>query len=155
MTPKRRWPRTCTDLCIFEFPSKSTEWNSTKLDGNQDHNVLYQVCVFQTDRKNKICAQPPIYRDIFDFWSETVDRNSTKLESKQNYNVLYQVCVLRLIGKTRDPPGLWFDETCSTSPLKPLNKIQRNLTGSKITTSSTKFVFCGLVGKQDGRPGLW
>ena len=29
------------------------------------------------------------------------------------------------------------------SPLKPLNRIQRNLTGSKISTLSTKFVFFG------------
>ena len=33
------------------------------------------------------------------------------------------------------------------SPLKPLNGIQRNLTGSKILTSSTKFVFFGPIGK--------
>ena len=38
-------------------------------------------------------------------------------------------------------------ETFSTSPLKPLNRIQRNLTGSKISTSSTKFVFFGPIGK--------
>ena len=44
-------------------------------------------------------------------------------------------------------PGLWLVETFSTSPLKPLNKIQRNLTGSKISTSSTKFVFFGPIGK--------
>ena len=42
-------------------------------------------------------------------------------------------------------------ETFSTSPLKPLNGIQRNLTGSK--TFSTKFVFSGRLEKQDGRPG--
>ena len=33
--------------------------------------------------------------------------------------------------------------------------IQRNLTGSKISTPSTKFVFSGRSEKQDGRPGLW
>ena len=43
----------------------------------------------------------------------------------------------------------------STSSLKPLNVIQRNLTGSKISTTSTKFVFLGRSKKQDGRPGLW
>ena len=37
--------------------------------------------------------------------------------------------------------------TCSTCPLKPLNGIQRNLTGSKISTSSTKFVIFGPIGK--------
>ena len=31
--------------------------------------------------------------------------------------------------------------------MKPLNGIQRNLTGSNISTSSTKFVFFGLIGK--------
>ena len=55
----------------------------------------------------------------------------------------------RPIAKTRWPP--WpLTETFSTS-LKPLNRIQRNLTGSKITTSSTKFVF---YFKQNGRTGL-
>ena len=44
-------------------------------------------------------------------------------------------------------PGLWLDETFSTSPLKRLNEIQRNLTGSKISTSSTEFVFFGPIGK--------
>ena len=34
-----------------------------------------------------------------------------------------------------------------TSLLKPLNWIQRNLTGSKISTSSTTFVFFGPIGK--------
>ena len=35
-----------------------------------------------------------------------------------------------------------------TSPLKPLKGIQRNLTGSKILTFSTMFVFFGLIGKK-------
>ena len=42
-------------------------------------------------------------------------------------------------------PSLTF--TFLTSPLKPLNRIQRNLTGSKISTSSTKFVFFVPIGK--------
>ena len=44
--------------------------------------------------------------------------------------------------------------TFSTSSLKPMNGIQQNLTGSKISTSFTKFVFWGQSEKQDGRPGL-
>ena len=43
----------------------------------------------------------------------------------------------------------------STSSLKPLNGFQRHFTWSKISTSSTKFVFFGPIGKQDGRPSLW
>ena len=49
-------------------------------------------------------------------------------------------------------PGLWLAETFSTSPLIPLNGIQRNLTGSKISTSSTKFVFFGPIGKTKWPP---
>ena len=44
-------------------------------------------------------------------------------------------------------PGLWLAETFSTSPLKTLNRIQQNLTGSMISKSSTKFVFFGPIGK--------
>ena len=74
---------------------------------------------------------------IFDFFSETVERNSTKLDSKQDLNVLFQVCVFRADRKNKmAASGLWLAETFSTSSLKPLNGIQRNLTGSKISTSS-------------------
>ena len=44
-------------------------------------------------------------------------------------------------------PGLWLAETFSTSSLKPLNRIQQNLTGSKISTPSTKFEFFGAIWK--------
>ena len=50
-------------------------------------------------------------------------------------------------SEKQDPPGLWFAETFSTSPLKPLNGIERNLTGSKISTSSNKFVCFGPIRK--------
>ena len=81
------------------------EWNSTNLDRKQDLNVLYQVCVFQADRKNKMAAWPLIGWDIFDFFSETAEWNSTKLDRNQDWNALYQVCVFfRRIGKTKWPP---------------------------------------------------
>ena len=44
-------------------------------------------------------------------------------------------------------PGLWLAETFSTSSLKPLNRMEQNLTGSKISMSSTKFMFFGPIGK--------
>ena len=40
----------------FDFASETTERNSSKLDRKQDLKVLYQVCVCQADRKNKIAA---------------------------------------------------------------------------------------------------
>ena len=41
---------------IFNFSSETAEQNSTKLDRKQELNILYQVCVFQVDRKNKMAA---------------------------------------------------------------------------------------------------
>ena len=41
---------------IFKFSSETAEQNSMKLDRKQDLNVLYQVCVFWTDKKNKMAA---------------------------------------------------------------------------------------------------
>ena len=49
--------------------------------------------------------------------------------------------------KNKMAAWLWLVETFSTSPLKPLKGIQRNLIGSKISMSSTKFVFLGPIGK--------
>ena len=95
--------------------------------------------------------------DIFDFSSKTTERKSMKLDKKQDLNVLYQVCGF-FSGRSEKQDGhsgLWLAETFSTSPLKPLNGIQRNLIESKITTSSTKFVFVCRSEKQDGRPDFW
>ena len=86
--------------------------------------------------------------NIFDFSSETAERNSTKLDRKQHLNLLYQVCVFRADQKNK-MAALASDwvRYFSTSPLKLLNGIQRNLIGSKISTSTTKFVFFGPIGK--------
>ena len=41
---------------IFEFFFETATRNSKKLDRKQDLNVLYNVSVFRTDRKNKMTA---------------------------------------------------------------------------------------------------
>ena len=43
-------------LGIFDFASETTERNSTTLDRMQDFYILYQVCVFRVDRKNKMAV---------------------------------------------------------------------------------------------------
>ena len=54
---KKRWPPwPLIGWDIFDFSSWTAERNSTKLDRKQDHKALYQVCVFQADRKNKMAA---------------------------------------------------------------------------------------------------
>ena len=54
---KTRWPPwPLIGWDIFDFSSETAERNSTKLDMMQDLNVLYQVCVFLADWKNKMAA---------------------------------------------------------------------------------------------------
>ena len=52
--PPKEGDLTCMD--IFDFSSETAKRNSMKLDRKQDLNVLYQVCVFRADRKNKMAA---------------------------------------------------------------------------------------------------
>ena len=124
---------------------KSAERNSTKLDRKQDLNVLFQVCVFFGPiGKTRWPPWALIVWDIFDFFSETAEWNSTKLDRKQDLNrPLPSLCFSGRSEKQDGRPGLWLDETFSTSSLKPLNRIQGNLIGGKISMSSTKFAFLG------------
>ena len=118
------------------------------LTGSKNSTSSTKFVFFGPIGKTRWSPWPLIGWDIFDFSSETAERNSTKLDRKQDLNVPYQVYVFRADRKKQDGrPGLWLAETFSTSHLKPLNGIQRNLTGSKISTSSTKFVFLGPIGK--------
>ena len=90
---------------------------------------------------------------ILDFSSETAERNSTKLDRKKDLNALYQVCVFRADWKTRWTFWLLIGWYLLTS-LKLLNGIRFNLTGSKISTSSAKFVFFRLIEKTRWPPWL-
>ena len=138
------WPRIGWD--IFNFSSETAERNSTKLDRKQDLNALYQVCVFQVDRKNKMAA--PAYDLLRHFqlflWNRWIEFNKTWQEERSQH----PLPGLRFTGwseKQDSCPVRWLAETFSTSPMKPLNGIQRNLTESKFSTSSIKFVFFGLI----------
>ena len=148
-----RWPpRPLIGWDIFDFSSETAKWNSTKLDRKQGPSVLYQICVFRANRKNKMAS--PVSDWLRKFSTSPLkiaECNSTKLDTKQDLNVLYRADRKKQDGR----PGLWLAETFSTSSMKSLNGIQQNLTGSKISTSSTKFVFLSRSEKQDGRPGLW
>ena len=87
-------------------------------------------------------------------WNRWTEFNETWQEARSQSS-LPSSCFLGWSEKQDGCPGLWLAETFSTSSLKPLNGIQWNLTGSKISTSSTKFVFFGRSETQDGSPGLW
>ena len=77
-------------------------------------------------------------------WNRWSEFNETWQEARPQ-RPLPIFCFSGQSEKQDGRPGLWLAETFSTSPLKPLNGIERNLTGSKISMSSTKFVFYGLI----------
>ena len=78
-------------------------------------------------------------------WNHWTEFNETWQEARSQ-RPLPSLCFLGRSEKQDGRPGLWLAETFSTS-LKPLNGIQRNLSGSKISMPSTKFVFFGPIRK--------
>ena len=146
---KTRWPPwPLIGWHIFDFSFETAELNSRKLDRKQDLNALYQVCVFRADRKNKMAALASDWLRHFWLllWNRWTEFNETWQEARSQRPLL-SLCFSDRSEKQDGRPGLWLAETFSTSPLKLLNRIQRNLTGSKISTPSTKFVFFGPIGK--------
>ena len=154
---KTRWPPwPLIGWDIFDFSSETAERNSTKLNRKQDLNALYQVCVFRADRKNKMAALASdwLRHFLLLLWNRWTEFNETWQEARSQ-RPLPSLCFSGRSEKQDGRPGLWLAETLSTSSLKPLNKIRRNLTGSKISSSFTKSVFYGPIGKKDGRHGPW
>ena len=87
-------------------------------------------------------------------WNHWTEFNKSWQEARSQ-RPLPSLC---LSGQSKKQDGhacLWLAETISTSPVKPLNEIQQNFTGSKISTSSTKFVFFGLIRKTSWPPKFW
>ena len=58
------------------------------------------------------------------------------------------------IGKQKRPPWTLIGWNILDFFLHPLYRIQGNLTGIKISTPSTEFVYLGLIGKPKSRPDL-
>ena len=139
---KTRWPPwPLIGWDIFDFSSETVERNSTKLDRKQDLKVFYQVCIFGADRKNKMATLASDWLRHFHLllWNCWTEFNET-WQKARSQGPLPSLCFSGWSEKQDGHPGLWLADIFSTSPLKPLNGIQRNLTGSKISTSSTKFV---------------
>ena len=84
-------------------------------------------------------------------WNRWTEFNKT-LQEARSQRPLPSLCFSGWSEKQNGRPGLWLAETFSTSPLKPLNRIQWNLPGSKILTPSTKFVFFGPIRKTKWPP---
>ena len=126
---------------LRHFRSETAERNSTKLDRKQNLNALHQHCVFRVDRKNKMAALASDWLRHFRLllWNGWTEFKETWQEARSQ-RPLPNLCFSSRSEKQDGRPGLWLAETFSTS-LKPLNGIKWNLTGSKISKPSTKFLF--------------
>ena len=140
---------------IFDFSYETAQSNSTltKLDSKQGLKIL---CGFRVNRKNKVAtlASDCLKYLRLPLGNRWMEFHETCQEARSKHP-LQSFCIKGQSEKTRWPPGLWLADTFYTSSLKPLHGMQQNLTGGKISTSSTKFVFWADRKKQDGRPGLW
>ena len=84
---------------------------------------------------------------FFDFFSTTAEWILMKHDRKQELNTLYQLCVFRADRKSKMAAltSDWLKYFSASSP-QQLNGFWRNLTGSKSSTASIKFVFFVPIG---------
>ena len=142
-----RWPpRHLTDCDIFDFSSETTEWNSTKLEREQDLNVLYQVCGFRADRKDKMAT--PVSDWLRHSQLLLCDRylefNET-WKGARSKRPLPRLCFSGRLEKQDGHTGFWgWDILGFSSETDEWNSTK--FTGSKIPTSSITFVFFGSIG---------
>ena len=125
------------------------------LTGSKISTSSTKFVFFWVDRKNKMAALASDWLRHFQLllWNRWMKFNETWQEARSQ-RPLPSLCFSGRSEKQDGCPGLWLAETFSTSPLKLLNGIQRNLTGSRISTSSTKFVLFGPISKQKYSPWL-
>ena len=122
-----------------------TEFNATWQEARSQCH-LPSLC-FLVDRKNKMAALASDLLRHFRLllWNRWMEFNETWHEARSK-RALPFLCFSGRSEKQDGPAGVWLAQTFSTS-LKTLNGIQWNLIGSNISTSSTKFVFFGPIGK--------
>ena len=133
-------------LFILLLWNRWTEFNESWQEA-RSQRPLPSLC-FWADQKNKMATLASDWLRYFRLllWNRWMEFNETWQEARSQCP-LPSLCFSGRSEKQDGRPGLWLAETFSTSPLKPLNGIQWNLTGSKISMSSTKFVFFRLIGK--------
>ena len=123
-----------------------TEFNETWQEA-RSQRPLPSLCF--SGRSEKQDGRPGLWlAETFSplLWNYWTELNETWQEARSQ-RLLQSLCFSGRSEKQDGRPGLWLAETFLASSLKQLNGIERNLTGSKISTSSTKFVFFGPIGK--------
>ena len=125
------------DQCVFSAPEPKAQVHYC------DH-ALSVVRLSSVRRLSSVVVNFSHFRLLL--WNHWTEFDET-LQEGRSQCPLPSLCFSGRSEKQDGRPGLWLAKTFSTSPLKPLNGIQRNLTGSKISMSSTKFVFFRTIGK--------
>ena len=146
------WPLIVWD--IFDCSSETAERNSTKLGRKQDLNVLYQVCVFLDDWKNKMAA--PAFDWLRHFrilpWREF---NET-WQKGRSWRPLPSLCSFGLISESRWPPlpliGWDIFHFSSQTAERSSTTLDRK---QHFNILYQTCVLGGWSWKQDGRPCLW
>ena len=150
------WPLIGWD--IFDISSMTAEHNSTKIDRKQDISAK-KFLFFFSGRSEKQDGRPGLWlAETFStsppWLMNKISTSSTKFvlldetwQKARYQRPLQNLCYSGRSEKQDSRPGFWLAETFSTSSLKPLNGIQQNLTGNKMSTSFSKFVFVGTIGK--------
>ena len=92
---------------ISDSSSKTAERNSTKLDRKQDLNVLYQVCVFRADRKNKMAAMASDWLKHFRLllWNRWLEFNDNWQEARSQHPLPSLCCSVR--SEKQDGRSVW------------------------------------------------
>ena len=118
-----------------------TELNKTWQEARYQR-PLPSLCFSGWSEETILLPWPRIGWDIFDFSSATDEQNSTKHERKQDLNILYQVCVFQAYRKNKmaAPDWLGHFQLFLSNRWMQFNKTWAE---SKISTSSTKFLFLG------------
>ena len=88
------------------------ERNSTKLDRKQDCNALYQVCVFQVDRKNKMATLAydwlrHFWLLLWNHWTEFKETWQKASSQRPQPSLCFSGWSKKQYGR----PGLWLAET--------------------------------------------
>ena len=103
-----------------------------KPDMKQDLKVLYQVCVFRTDRKKRVkkMAVPAsnwLTGTFSTFSLKPPNGIFRNLAGNKNWTSSTKFVFSGRSEKLNCRPGLWLDDTFSTFSLQPLDEIFRNL----------------------------
>ena len=119
-------------------------------------SIPFSLFMYLKEKQYKIAmillcpVQGPWASSLLLLWNRWTEFNETWQEARSQ-RLLPSLCFVGWSEKQEGRPSLWLAETFSTSPLKPLNRIRQNLTGSNyimISMAFTKSVFFRPIGKK-------